>query len=377
MSLIDVFRNKARSLSKNFSRTDLKNEVFSTPEWRNVKGKIFSVYVSINTIGAVSAKPNACLKKLPSGNYDYVDPNNIPARPAVKKVSKKARNRLSRSYPNQGPDECYGRYVQYDYVITPSEQIPGLCMYLESEYERILAFVYTLFNVNNLERIPIILKKKKPCDTVENSDDFIAKKIKEAIDKQGENISQETILGILKKRTAAFPILGMYFSGNTDREPHIEIYYLNTNCSNQEEYFATLSGTLAHEFAHHAHCCYLENVCKKSVFSENTWNAKAVKESIADFSSFLWLISSDNNDRKAECAEHRYNSWNEWFGSSWPYAEALWYFYVNLTWHSPKFYGLNAGGAKVPAYYAEMVEKLRLVIRISTDMNNAYDELRQ
>ena len=97
---------------------------------------------------------------------------------------------------------------------------------------------------------------------------------------------------------------------------------------------------------------------------------------LADFSCFLWLVSSDKSNGKAKNAEKLYNSWEEWLGSSWPYAEAMRYFYVNMTWCSPKFYGFEARFSKVPDYYEEMLKKLRQVIFISTDMNIAYNELR-
>lgn len=381
MNLIEVFRDKARLLSKNFSREKLREEVFSTSEWSVIpsKEKKFSDYMSINIIGSRSEKPNACLEKLPNGNFDYVGPYKTKSHLVDNRSAKKPKADSSRSYPKQGADDHpYGHIIKYASNISSNEQIPGLCRFLEGEYDCIAGFIRKLFQLECLDPIPVILKKETPCETFENSDDFISRKIKEAVDKQGRNITEEAILKIMKKRTVTFPVLGRYFprSDENDSCEHIEIYYLNTNCSCENEYFATLSGVLAHEFAHHAHWSMLKKIHASSAFYEKTWNARAVKESIADFSCFLWLVSSDKSNGKAKNAEKLYNSWEEWLGSSWPYAEAMRYFYVNMTWCSPKFYGFEARFSKVPDYYEEMLKKLRQVIFISTDMNIAYNELR-
>ena len=106
-----------------------------------------------------------------------------------------------------------------------------------------------------------------------------------------------------------------------------EVFIKNFSCE-YEDLFAQLSNCLAHEYFH-----FLHNFFVGSSFSKRgrqPFSTDVVKESLADF--FALVYSLFNDDPILECpnqryAAQRYNSWVKRYGSSWPYAYALCFYY--------------------------------------------------
>ena len=104
------------------------------------------------------------------------------------------------------------------------------------------------------------------------------------------------------------------------------IFFNNFDAQNIEEYISKIIGVLAHEVFHFIHNLIITD----DKFDKNDENAVILKEALADFFSYSYLIF---NQRKRtyhiNTARNMFNNWVEYFGSPWKYAYALYFFIIN------------------------------------------------
>lgn len=226
--------------------------------------------------------------------------------------------------PQTGVDEN-GYYIRYDDNVEDIEKVPGLCRYLESEYEMILAFVRKLIGdrVCDYNRIPVVLSKELPTEQYLLSSEEKAKMIDFKY-RNGYKPSIKEIEKIIDKDSITFSVFGRYFGFGADRnnDPYIVLYYKNFGTDDLELYKAKIAQTLAHEYMHHIH-----NLIAKDTFNGKGKYTEAVEEAVADFFGVLYSVWSHKNDEKIETARETYNTWVDYFGSNWPYANALWFLF--------------------------------------------------
>lgn len=92
-----------------------------------------------------------------------------------------------------------------------------------------------------------------------------------------------------------------------------------------ESYFALFESVLCHEYAHHIHRLYLGDY-----FISQDETAQIIKESIADFASFCYCGEYAPFEKElGPVAQEKLDGWQKYFGSGWPYAEALWFLHVD------------------------------------------------
>ena len=259
--------------------------------------------------------------------------------------------------PEQGPDQETD-HITYKKTVTPDQQIPGLCDFLEQEYECILGFargiVGNWIDTLHPRRIPVELSKDCPAEIYLNTDEYVTRKINELV-KQNKKITVKETKKILRHET---PILGLFFEVPY---PHIEIYYRQIESSCWEEYKAKIAQVLAHEYMH-----YLEFArCREH--SVDPFFDKRLSEGMADFFGVLYSIKRAKA-YDPEIAEKRYDAWVEHFGGNWPYANAL-YFY--------KAGKKKMGFSTVFADYVSFgcTQKLMGVFNIIHDSFTAYDRM--
>ena len=317
--------------------------VLSTAEIRRILEQLTS-----GVIGSPVSKPRQLQK-----------PNN---KQIVRKSSV-----VQKGIPH-GADDEIGNYVKYADNVQDSEMVPGLIEYLEIEYEKILGFAYELINrekllaIPELQRIPVVLSKKIPNDECYCiGDNTLARKVKKQIDRDGQEqitVSEKQIkdiiqiidqFGWLNRFEFTDKVIGMYFHTGAplefddyckyqfeeDEGPYIEIYYKNISCESFDDYKAKLAQCLAHEFFH-----FIHDWLATGTFNNGSkeWANKAVKESLADFFSVMYLLYSYKHyvgdspsllALRQKKAEDSYNAWENRFDTSWPYAQALWYYHIN------------------------------------------------
>ena len=231
------------------------------------------------------------------------------------------------SFPFLGYDED-AEYVRYDPSIPKEKRVPGLAARLEERYRKIIDYLFPILYSEIKEhdqteipcprRIPVILKDERPHALYRiNAREYILRQI----DVLKRDLGVDKIVSILRDPTIEMPVLGRYLCASHPLESHIEIYYLNTFDTDFEMYLNRFEGVLCHEYAHHLHHLYLGRH-----FCENSATAKIIKESIADFASYLYLYDSVDYCGP-RVAEQKLDGWKEYFGSGWPYAEAYWFFY--------------------------------------------------
>lgn len=268
--------------------------------------------------------------------------------------------------PQTGADDN-GYYIRYAEDIEDNEKIPGLCRYLEGEYEMILAFVRKLIGdrVCDYNRIPVVLSKELPTEQYLLSSEEKAKMIDFKY-RNGYKPSIKESEKIIDKDSITFPVFGRYFGFGADRnnDPYIVLYYKNFGTDDLELYKAKIAQTLAHEYMHHIH-----NLIAKDTFNGKGKYTEAVEEAVADFFGVLYSIWSHKNDKKIEVALDRYNTWVDYFGSNWPYANALWFLFDgdNLLDFSDQFdyYVNNCATSKFT----------EVVFESKNDMKKAYSVL--
>lgn len=224
--------------------------------------------------------------------------------------------------PQTGMDEN-GYFIRYADDVEDMEKVPGLCYYLEGEYEMILVFARKLFGdrVCDYNRIPVVLSKELPTEQYRLSSEEKAKMIDFKY-RNGHKPSIKESEKIIDKDSITFPVLGRYFGLKADgnNDPYIVLYYKNFGTCDLELYKAKIDQTLAHEYMHYTH-----NLIAKDTFNGKGKHTEAVKEAVADFFGVLYSVWSHKNDKKIEAALDRFNTWVDYFGSNWPYSNALWF----------------------------------------------------
>jgi len=232
-------------------------------------------------------------------------------------------------------DDVDGPNIRYADDVKPSERVPGLVAFLEEEYEKILNFTHgtRLDILKNYHKIPVILSKKKPIEIYENDDATIEKLINRRHERHINEIPEEEIKDMWNLRKMVIPVWGNYFSN--DNDPYIEIYYTNISCRDLDDYSAKISSCLAHVFFY-----YLMDidVVGKNCLTADKKTIDIIDSSLASFFSVLYLTNrrygGDPNVESAKIsyAEEMYDSWDRLFGSSWPYANALWFYFIGFNW---------------------------------------------
>lgn len=237
--------------------------------------------------------------------------------------------------PPRGPDEDQ-YFVKYDDDIPDSEKVEGLALILAEEYSDIRNFSLNLLRslgfdtkrqvAGNDGFIPVILKKGHPVSKHYFSDDDIKALLLNKCTKSNDGrISADEIHSILNTGGIAMRVAGQYCGGD---RPHIEIFYENISASNWDEYIMELKHTLAHEYMHYCHECLVGY----QMFNERTSTCTNLKEAIADFFAALYLaehIYGQTHDRVClNSIKDRFHFWRKYFGTSIPYVNALYFFYV-------------------------------------------------
>ena len=278
----------------------------------------------------------------------------------TKKSKGKALNKLLRGYDKDG------NYVWYQQKVKPDNRIPGLVELVESKYRQTIDFIFSLFEPIERKYIPIILSPDTPYRVYENDDDTIAKKIKVNVDNNKGNITEKEILKWLKPI-----VLRTYGEYHPDGDecylegPHIVIYYNNFDTTDREAFRSKIGMVVAHEYMHYYHHMYIGT----SKFMDGSEKADKVKEAVADFFAFLFLVKTkDNYNSNEKVAIDRYNFWGEYFGTVVPYAATLWFFYVDGAW-------VNFTTDYNALFNAECIYKFSEVIIESecTNLQGAYD----
>lgn len=261
----------------------------------------------------------ASLKQALKLYYEFLDDTNVivSSKPTTKFPF------VEPKLPQTGFDEC-GYYIRYAEDVEDNEKIPDLCHYLEGEYEMILVFVRKLFcdRLCDYNRIPVVLSKELPTEKYSISTEEKAKMIDFKYKQLEAELSVKAIEKIIDKDFITTSVCGRYFGFGVDgnNDPYIVLYYKNFGTSDLELYNAKIAQTLAHEYMH-----YIHNLIAKNTFNGKEQHTKAVKEAVADFFGVLYSVWSHKNDKKFEAARETYNTWVDYFGSNWPYANALWF----------------------------------------------------
>ena len=212
--------------------------------------------------------------------------------------------------------------VSYENSVPSCDRIPGLCEFVEKEYEKIREFARRmLVNIwQDFSAIPVYLSKECPEKTYYYDREFLLCKMREYCAKC-ERLGCEPpycrIDGVLEEY-APFTqrIHGRYFDGS---EPHIVLYFKNFDKPHDlsnHHFAAKIAQTLAHEYLHFLHAYYVSTVTKNTV---NPFEDKRSSEAMADFFGVLYShVRGDN-----AIVEERYTLWKRRNMNVWPYACAL------------------------------------------------------
>ena len=273
----------------------------------------------------------------------FRDSEVLPPRSFSKTVSnQKAKNNKvvypPLLLPEKGAD-LPANNVRYADDVGLDERVPGLCQFLEYEYDCIIDFLLTyivrdVIDFDNLEnmtfndlKIRVILSKETPLmEPIITTPEYRARRIESEINKKKGTLSYNRILEI-EKETIVDRVTGRYYPskyGTSKVQGHIEIYYKNFTADSLEEYFAEAAMVLAHEFMHYVHHCLLGD----SEFYSNGKHVKRVKEAVADFFGMLYSLHSPMLER-FDLAHKRYGLWEERASLDWPYRYALYFFISN------------------------------------------------
>ena len=260
--------------------------------------------------------------------YESLGPSlqAAPRKPASLRKGKKTQ-RIERNnippLPFLGEDDdC--EHVYYDPDIPQGERVPGLARHLEEHYGRIIEFLMHALKPDLKEdylpkKIDVILTKGHPADVYPID---VVERVLRHWDLSNRTLSSPDIIEMLKEDTMTSPILGMYLPD--PEESLITIYYENGPRILNDKYFALFESVLCHEYAHHIHHLYLG-----SYFISRKETARIIKESIADFASFYYCVEyTPYENELGPIAKEKLDGWERYFGSGWPYAEALWFLHV-------------------------------------------------
>lgn len=225
----------------------------------------------------------------------------------------------------------------YDESIPNSNKIKEFAEYLETQYRYIIDFILTNLNIDIdensyyiLNKIKIILKQGEPQKSYITSDKTIKENLIKKLN-EGQ-LTEKVIENIFKKKNIKLDINGKYCHQNSDYA--IYIYYQNIakHCYSLDEFFIKASRTLAHELTHLIHNLIIGD----KMFYDKSNTANFINESIADFTSYLYLFYQNKrqmNKNYETIAKERFDFWEEYFDTDIPYSKALYFthqHYYNL-----------------------------------------------
>ncbi len=236
---------------------------------------------------------------------------------------------------------------------------------LEGEYEAIFGLgvskIYPISYCADIKRIPVILSPEIYRKKYSLSDEDIARKICRLFRDKRCNVKEREVVEILNKRSFTDKILGEFYAGS---EPYIVIYYNAIGGFTREEKIAGIAQTLAHEFMH-----YMEYIwCKSKDVSY--YQDERVSEGMADFFAMLYMVDRLRHrlarDERIAQIVRRYNTWVDRFDTSWPYANALYFYSV---------YGIEMGYSENYDDFENhgCVDKLKEVLENSPIGKNAFN----
>ncbi len=245
---------------------------------------------------------------------------------------------FSASYKAFAPVICSGGrskltdLVTYENSVPESEEITGLCEFLEDEYEKVRAFASNVLLgvLRDFPAIPVYLSEKCPTKTHYCDREFLLGKMRERCVKcQRENCQPPycSISGVLEQYAPfTYRIGGEFYGGE---EPRIVIYFKNFDkpSMHNEMYLAQIVKTLAHEYMHFLHYYYVKTVAPG--VTDPLWH-ESLSEALADFFGVLYSLKRGTT-YDVKVAQERYKMWKKRFHSGWPYSYAL--YFVN---HLPK-----------------------------------------
>jgi hypothetical protein len=218
--------------------------------------------------------------------------------------------------------QCDAGLVVYENSVPSYDRIPGLCEFVEKEYDKIREFAKRLLaNIwQDFPAIPVYLSKEHPEKTHYYDREFLLCKMREYCTKC-ERLGCEPpycrIDGVLEKY-APFTqrINGRYFDGS---EPHILLYFKNFDKPHDlsdHHFAAEIAKTLAHEYLHFLHAYYVSTITRNTV---DPFEDERLSEAMADFFGVLYShVRGDN-----AIVEERYTLWKRRNMNVWPYAYAL------------------------------------------------------
>ena len=283
---------------------------------------------------------------------------------------------LPKNPPEFGNDENT-KYVWYSSDINPNRKVPGLCEFLEEEYNSVIEFTKEFVSqgidpvflykrddefrdqiIEGYSPIHVEISKDRPLRHQDASDEYCRKKINQLVAKQRKTYTKEDIQTILDGFDSR--VEGTYHNHaiNCDGLPHepiIDIYYRNFEAPTKEHYFSKAVMILAHEYMHYVHNLHIQN----KEFNLNTEKAKAVKEALADCFAVAYMeesskkLNKDHPYRWDELGKATIQSWKEKKGSGWPYA------YAYEIWKKPK---------------KDRIDKFRKIVNAKT-IDEAFDIL--
>ncbi len=221
--------------------------------------------------------------------------------------------------PQKGADEI-GEYISYVNDVPTSEQIIGLCAYLEIEYSKILDFTGKLLDGNIYRRDLIKIPVKLTC-------------------KNGVS----------------------NFIYTDESAPYIELSYNIVEETNWRIYTATLANALFFQYIR-----YMEYSCCKRA-RVTPFGEPYLSAAVADFSAMLYSI---NRGRFADLmvASNKYNEWTQHFSIGCPCHNAYALF----------FYIVDGNKMAYSDYYEKYVyhnsvEKLKKTFDKIHDCESAFD----
>lgn len=336
------------------------------------------IYPTIKSLNVVQNYVSHCrvmesmLKDLDAIAGDYAK-ENVALEKAKEKSNRYCRAlKLYFDFAHKNPcvcATCWEPMSQHFYRLSddmPPDDYFDIMPAMEGEYECILGFgrdeVFRKACEERIERIPVILSPEIKKKTYKTDEYDIAKEICELAQNKHGNIHEQEILAILKKlKSVTSNILGEFIKAE---KPYIILYYNAIGGNTPEEKIAGLAKTLAHEYMHYMEHIYC--LSKGVVSSKN----KKLSEAMADFFGVLYILKYKYYAarEKETIAKERYDAWNQYFGTSWPYAEALHFYDVD---------GIAIGFSTDYSVYVKhgSVEKLCDVFKVSYDPDVAYNIL--
>ena len=242
---------------------------------------------------------------------------------------------------------------------------------LERHYECILSYGRELLGLEeklvpqHRERIPVILSPAVKMRTYEMDNVYRSRKIAKLARERGGAITQNEVYDILQQKTIKNLVAGEFRIDHKQFGPYIVLYYNVIGGDTEEEQIAAFANVLAHEFMHYMEYRYCQSL------GVTYYKNEKLSEAMADFFGVLYCLYAHSRwpePALLKPARDRYERWEELFGSSWPYANALYFYTVagKTMGYSKRYMDYEIHGS---------VEKLIHIFSICDDAQKAYDKL--